>query len=284
MKIAFHHSDKPREIQLARHFADGARAYGHEVELRALGLEQTIGECDLAIMVGVKSRDLWNASRAAGAQTLMLDKGYSRHRAGPTWEYWRVSLNAHNPTQTTLMLRDMPSDRFEAMDWMVRPWRERDKRSAIVIAGSSAKYHEFYDLPDPTEYWNDMVRRIKALTKRPIIYRPKPSWRDALPIGGTVYSTRPDHLSTALEGAHCLITHGSNACFDAVAMGIPAIVLGDGVAAPISLTSLGLLHKPLCVENETRLQWLANLAYHQWTESEFASGEAWQTIGGWMDA
>ena len=152
-------------------------------------------------------------------------------------------------------------------------WRKSGLQ--IVFAGSSAKYHAFYDLPDPTAYAREVVARITKLSDRPIIYRPKPSWREAVPVPGSRFSHGKEGILSALANAHCLITHGSNACFEAALMGIPTIVLGAAVARPISSTSLDDIEFPF---RGKRIQWLNNLAYHQWTEGEMRSGEAWQTV------
>ncbi len=155
-----------------------------------------------------------------------------------------------------------------------------------MLAGSSAKYHAFYGLSDPTRYAQKIVKQLAHLTKREIIYRPKPSWREAVPIRGTRFSPPKsymlENLGHILPTAHCLITHGSNACFDAMVAGVPSIILGDGVALPISSCDLYKIEDLPKPRDHARLQLLANLAYHQWTESELASGQAWDTIGKWL--
>ncbi len=282
MLIAIHHSDKGREVALAHALAAGARIHGHDVELRALGPSQRIGGCDLACMVGVKAKPLWEASRVAGARTLILDKGYSRHRdpdEPSSWQYWRVSLDAHHPTETTLMQGIKPADRFEALGIEVKRWRRAGMH--VVFAGSSEKYHNFYDLPHPNTYAYKIVRGIAKRTKRAVIYRPKPSWRGAIAVPGATLSTSKELLSDVLGYAHAMVTHGSNACFEAAVAGIPTIILGNAVMKPISSTSLDEIEAP---RMEKRARLLQNLAYHQWTLPEFQSGEAWETIEEWFNA
>lgn len=284
MKVAFHHSDKPREQALAQAFGAGVRAHGHDFELRRLGPDQRIGDCDLACMVGVKSAELWRRTKRSGTRTLYLDKGYSRHR-GPsrTWEFWRVSLDRHHPTLTTLDI-PMPSDRLEAMGLEIKPWR-RLGCGPIIIAGSSAKYHDFYGLPDPTRWAAKIIRQISKATSRHITYRPKPSWRDAVPIEGAEFSPSSENLGPMLENAHAIVTHGSNACFDAMVAGVPSIILGEGVALAISDTDFSRIDRPgIPKRDERRIQLLANLAWHQYTEAEMAEGVAWNTIQGWLNA
>jgi hypothetical protein len=279
MKVVFFASDKPREQALARAFLQGASHYRADVEQRALCADPRVDDADVIAMVGVKSKQLFKRAQKAGAIPIMLDKGYVRtRRAGArVWEYWRVSVGAHHPTEQSLMSRKMPTDRFEALGLDVAPWRLRGHQ--IVIAGSSAKYHAFYGLPEPNDYYRDLVLATRARTARPIIYRPKPSFKDAERIEGTEHSTGDETITDTLWGAHALVTHGSNACFEAALLGVPSIVLGDAVAAPISSRSLDEIENPLRGKRE---QWLANLAYHQFTEEEYREGTAWSQIGRWL--
>jgi hypothetical protein len=279
VKVLFLHSDKPRERILAEAFIDGLKTVGDEGVKRPL---QHPIEVDTSVeavcMVGVKSRELFRAYGREGIRVLYFDKGYSRHKSlsvTRSWEYWRVSSGAHHPSRY-LMGRPFPSDRWERMGFELKPWREHGGH--IVFAGSSAKYHEFYDLPEPTTYAQKMIKRIRLLSPREIVYRPKPSWRDAVPIEGTRYSQLPETINDILDSAHALVTHGSNACFEAVIAGVPCIILGEAVAKPISSTDIDDIETPRLASDDERRQWLYNLAYQQWSLPEFCSGEAWKVI------
>lgn len=280
MRLCFYASDKPREIELASAVIAGAAEHGIEGFIKPLTPEIEIEPCDVACMVGVKSARLFRACQAARILPIYFDKGYVRSRRpeSRTWEYWRVSVGAHHPTGTTLCAHRKPADRLAALSLSVAPWRKRGLQ--IVFAGSSAKYHEFYGLPEPTRYARKLIGQIKRLSDRPIIYRPKPSWRDAEPIRGSLFSGGNEGITSTLANAHCLITHGSNACFEAALLGIPSIILGDAVARPISSTDLADLEAPRLGKRD---RWLAALAYHQWTLDELRSGEAWITVGEWVD-
>lgn len=279
MSLIFYASDKPRERDLARAFIAGARAHGWAAEYRALCAEPDVRGATAVAMVGVKSKRLFDLTRAAGAVPIMLDKGYIRSRRpdARVWEYWRVSVGAHHPTGTTLMANKYPHDRIEALGIEPRPWRTRGY--SIVIAGSSAKYHDFYGLAPPDQYYPRLAEALREFTDKQLIYRPKPSYREARPIKRALFSDGNETITQVLQGAFALVTHGSNACFEAAVLGIPSIVLGDGIAAPISSTHLIDVREPKLGKRD---QWMANLAYHQWTEAEMTSGEAFEHIGGWV--
>jgi len=280
MRLLFMASDKPREQELARAFIAGAKAHGVVADQRALCASPDVQGFDAVAMVGVKSKRLFEITRDYGAVPIMLDKGYIRTRRSDArvWEFWRVSVGAHHPTSTTLMAHKRSSDRLDRLGVELRPWRSRG--FSIVIAGSSAKYHDFYGLEPPNSYYAKLVADLAGLTRKPLIYRPKPSFKEAKRIKGAEFSIGNETINQVLEGAWALVTHGSNACFEAAVLGIPSIVLGDGIAAPIGSTSIEEIANPRMGKRE---QWLANLAYHQWTEAEMRSGEAWATIGEQVD-
>jgi hypothetical protein len=270
MKIGFFHSDKPRERDLSKAFLTGLAINGAKVEAHSNSDLAALAGLDAAAMVGVKSRKLWKAAIKAGVIPIMLDKGYIRTRAAGSrvWEYWRVSVGGHHPIATIDRPRQK-DDRWKALGIEIKPWRSRG--FSIVIAGSSAKYHEFHGLPEPTIWAADIAMQIRKYSDAPIIYRPKPSWDGAVPIDGTEYSGGDESITSVLEGAACLITHGSNACFEAALLGVPSIVIGEGVLAPISSRSVADIKNPL---RQKRDQLFANLAYHQWTEVEMRTGLA----------
>jgi hypothetical protein len=278
IRVIFHHSDKPREVQLAHAFQRGVERYGDACTLWQLGAPRPVGWYDLACMVGVKSDTIWRSSVGWARHRMMLDKGYSRHKIGGFWEYWRLALDAHQPTRTTLMAREFPVDRMRRFRWLPKLYIRKPR--AILLAGSSEKYHKFHDLPHPTAYAKDIIAQLGDLTSQEIIYRPKPSWKAARPIEGSTFSPAKQDLTDLWDKISCMVTHGSNACVDAMLAGIPTVTLGDGVAAAIGGTQLS---QALAPPRPERAQWLANLAYHQYSESEMTAGIAWPVVRRWLD-
>jgi hypothetical protein len=273
VKIVFFASEKRREINLARAFLAGAKSHGFEVERRTSNDVPSTTDYHYACMVGVKSARLWQLMRARNVIPIMFDKGYCRTKSGGGWNYWRVSVGSHNPSDASLSL-GYPSDRFFKLGFKVsRSWRSEGKH--IVIAGSSAKYHNFHGLMDPSSYARWLVREIRKYSDRPIVYRPKPSWRDAEPIRGTVFSQAGLSLNLDLNNAHALVTHGSNSCFEAALCGVPSIVTGNGVMKSVSSNTIEEIENPL---RGLRYPVFHALAYHQWTLAEMESGEAFETI------
>ena len=112
----------------------------------------------------------------------------------------------------------------------------------------------------------------------PVIYRPKPSWKDAVPIANTDFSTGKTSFKQALNKVKVVVTHGSNASLEAIIAGVPCISLGDSAVAGICDDSLDYLFNPYMPTREEIQQRINNIAYCQWQLKEMASGEAWEFI------
>lgn len=282
MKFTFLAADKEREHRLAEAFIEGLGQQGDEGEIVFKSKDVDWDASDAFGMVGVKSLKLFQQARSAGKQVVYFDKGYFRHR-GPnrTWEYWRVAVNDHHPTDYVARAKHGPA-RWERLSRRrvegFKSWRDPQSPGPVIYAGSSEKYHAFAGLPEPTEYAAQIVKDIKRRSNRLVVYRPKPTWMDAEPVRGASFSGREDNLGDLLRGAWCLVTNGSNAGFDAVLAGVPCIVLGNGIARPISSTSLDDIEKPYEATESERLQWLSNISWCMFTEEEMCQGLAWAAI------
>lgn len=290
--IFWQHPEHKRERDLALAVAMGAKACGDEVQiLDVTSGEPEVRECDLVMKVGVKSRDWFKAYRAAGISYCYFDKGYIRTRSLTEWlEYWRMSVNGHQPVGFIEKAR-YDCNRAVAMGLGLLPWQHQGK-APIVVDGSSAK-HWFFNSDEQISGQEELdafanakcrtlVAEVRDATNRPIIFRPKPSWPGARPIDGTEWARkRPgvDDKDCAfdLRRAHAVVTYGSNLCFDAVCFGVPAIILGDGIARPISSTSLREIENPRLATDAQRRQWLNNCAWCQFKLEEFRSGMGWKT-------
>ncbi len=262
---------KKRESRLAMEAAAGFRKFGFEI--KQVGPDDTINDCDLICVIGVKSMNRMSEANAAGIPYLYFDKGYSRKPG-----YWRIGLNSHQPTEYLNDI-DYPEDRRIMFDWNPKPWRKNRPTDDILFAGSSLKFHVIKNLSHPTEYAQDVINRIRTHAKRRIVYRPKPSWKEAEPIKGTVFS-REKGIENVFDRTGVLITYGSNSCFEALLNGIPSIILGDAVTRSISDTSINehSLLNPRKASEPERLQLLNNLAYYQWKPDELESGLMWENV------
>jgi hypothetical protein len=124
--------------------------------------------------------------------------------------------------------------------------------------------------PEEWERW--AIAEIKKYSKRTIVYRPKPSWKGAKPITGTITSGREREVEQDLRNAWAVVTHHSNVAVDALVAGVPAFCWG-GVALEMSLQTLARIEDPHFPDG--RLQWMADIAYTQWSIAEMRTGLPW---------
>lgn len=275
-----------REFRLAEAVLAGFSRHG----INSQGIPKTSepvlpDDCTILCFFGVKGAHIRQAAEAHGIPWLYFDKPYllyprvhakpSRTRTPKSHTYWRVSICAHNPTEWLATDRHT-TERWDKLlslsdlDYHVG-WRDNGPEAPVIFAGSSEKYHIFHGLPHPTAYAEQKIAELRAITGRPVLYRPKPSWRGATPIPDTA-NAGGRLIAPHLESAHALVTHGSGACFDALVAGVPGIVLGEGVTKPISSTSIKEVDRPRRASEVERRQLLANLAWWQFELSEIRSG------------
>ena len=264
MRVTFYASEKERETKLAEALREGAARHGDELRILS---GQGATHDGVACMFGVKSADRLHACWQNGQETILFDKGYTRDG-----RYIRAAVNAIQPIRSFQVGRK--PDRWSKVGARLHP---RRRGRSIIFAGSSEKFHRAAGLAHPTIYASQVIEELRARTGRPIIYRPKPSWRHAIPIEGSEMR-REGPLSALLADAHALVTWGSSAAVEAIVSGVPVVALGDTIARPVSETNLDRIAMPYFPSDDRRLQWCSDLAYCQWTLDEYASGEAWGHI------
>lgn len=291
--IVFYAADKPREHMLAKAWQTGIEAAGHTFELRRIAEygETTDGndlrwpgpspDTDIAMFFGVKgkSRLVLDDHLAMGRQTIMLDKGYTRSKGeGGHTEYSRVVINALDPSDYMMKFPRLP-DRFDALG-IALPGRRKARGGHILFCGSTQKYHDFHRLGDTTEYAERVFEKLRKVSSRHFLYRPKPSAKLVAPVRGASLSGGSMAISEALRGCHAVVTHGSSAAMDAVLSGIPALVLGKCIASPVSEHDITKIEDPFYPTDDERRVWANAMAYCQWTNEEARSGEAWNYCTG----
>jgi hypothetical protein len=209
-------------------------------------------------------RPLIDRWQARGRTWIYWDRGYCRRvfatdlPRGADGGMYRWHINAFQMAK----IRQVPSDRWIHTKTEVIPWSRNGRH--IVIAEPSPYYAKFHRIEDWTER---TVRRLREITDRPLVSRTKEMQRRA-----------SDHMAGGrrlwddLQGAHALVTHGSNAAVEAVIMGCPVFVDASSAAALVGKTDLGEIEDPIYPEREP---WLWSLAYCQFNESELVDGTLW---------
>jgi hypothetical protein len=202
------------------------------------------------------------AWRKRGRTFVYWDRGYFRRifatdlPTGADGGYYRWQVNAYQMRE----IRSVPGDRWEAARTDLWSWGRNGRH--IVVAEPSPSYQAFHGI---TGWKERTVEALRNVTDRPLIYRDKEMQRFGR------------KLHDDLRGAHCLVTHGSNAAVEAVIMGCPVVVHPDSAAALVGLTDIAKVETPLYPDREP---WVRSLAYNQWNERELVDGTLWRMLEG----
>lgn len=287
MRVIFYYADKSSRTRASGHERKIAKAFGQGVrnvgdEFYAIPTHQYAEPAldgDVAVMFGVKSVRMYRDHKAYGYRVVMLDKGYvgvptKGSFVGGRRDYYRVAANGLQPK----LPHGLPDDRWRRLGVDMLPMREPSNDGNVILALSSQKYCDWYGHGDANHYAARWVKRLRKVTKRRIIYRPKPSFKDAHEIRGAAFSRPPETLREILTGAHVLCTHGSGAAVDAVIAGVPVLAWGDSITKRIATFSHEAIERLYIPSDQDRYQFLSDLAYCQWSIDEMVSGEAWAHI------
>jgi hypothetical protein len=187
------------------------------------------------------------------------DRGYARRvfatclPTGDNGGYYRFHRNAYQLRN----VRDLPDDRWRKLHTSVEPWQKGGRH--IVIAAPTRTYARFHNC----QSWiADTIDALARVTDRQLVIRDKEQ-----------YKRRPIQMD--LKGAHCLVTHASNAAVESVILGCPVFVHPDSAAALVGLTDLRKIETPIYPE---RQPWLNALSYSQFCEKELIDGVLWRLL------
>lgn len=250
----------------------GVQRFGDKAELKSSLTYKGIPEYDVIVFYGLAGGlDRLFTDYRKTRKAVYVDLGYWGRRKRSRYDgYHKLAVNARHPTDY-FQTRPHSADRFKQHGVPIRPWRETGRH--ILVAGMSAKAAHAEGL-SPHSWERATIQRLRQLTDRPIIYRPKPNWIEAKPIPGSIFDkTTP--LEAALHDCHAVVTHHSNVAVDALLAGVPCIC-PHGVASVLSghrLEDIEALRKAV-----GRGQWAADLAWTQWSVDEMKSGAAWRYL------
>lgn len=234
---------------------------------------------DVAVFYGLEGNTpkIFRDYRRAG-KAVYIDLGYwSRKTLEHKWSgYHKLTVNDRHPTEY-FQLQEHDDARFAKFGMKILPWKTQgiwpEDQKAILLAGMGDKGAVAEGFAaEEWERW--AIEKIRAVTKRTIIYRPKPSWKMARPIHGKniQYSPAQQNLYRMLPELHCVVTHHSNVAIDGLLAGVPCFVI-KGAALPLGSSDLSLIETPLKPDGRERL--FRDLAYCQWSVTEMHSGTPW---------
>lgn len=256
----------------------GIRRVGEDDVEIALSTQYTQALHDVAVFYGLAGRlgDVMTTFSASKVRRAVhIDLGYfGRRDGGRMAGYHKITVDDRHPT-AYFRSREHSGHRIRQFGIKPAPWREPNPNAPVIIAGMGPKGAAAEGYLHG-EWETEAARIIRRYSKRPIIYRPKPNCPGSPAIAGTIY-TPPDSvpLLTQLAGAHAIVSHHSNANVEALVAGIPSFTEA-GVAMAMGLSDLAMIETPLMPL--TRDQWLADIAWCQWSVAEMAEGKPWRHL------
>jgi hypothetical protein len=250
---------KKFKLDLFTNIAVDIRRAGGQVALHDMEILKGLPD-DVIPIVGctVELRPIIDDWIARKRKWIYWDRGYWS-RVFATWlprgengGMYRWHVGSYQLQQ----ISEFPPDRLKRHQPPVRPWRKGGRH--IVIAQPTIPYSDFHQL----DRWIDYtLKALSGVTNRQIVIRCKDSKRS---------------LQDDLEGAHALVTHGSNAAVEACILGCPVFVDRASAAALVGSTDLSKIEEPVYPDREP---WLRALSYSQFDEKELVDGTLWRLLG-----
>ena len=201
--------------------------------------------------LGHPIRRKWTEAHVAnGGRLIGWDLGYwDRDNA------MRVTVDNLHPWR---LITDMPKGRWEQANIALR--EDADPEGPILLVGMGRKSRAQFAMQDRA-WEREALKAIRMVyPDRKIHYRPKVP-EDAIP--GTV-SVGGCPIQEAIQGCSLVVCRHSNVAVDACIAGVP-VVCEDGAARAIYRPELAM---PINPTAQTRLRFLQNLAWWQWTPNE----------------
>lgn len=234
-----------------------------------------VEEADRVIMWGLGNPAMAAAGKSAlarGAHFVTWDLGYFMRRGTDDERRWRVSVDAMHPDEI-VMARDRPPERWDSLGIALR--NEFDPDGPVILVGMGRKSAVWYG-EEVGEWERDTALKIEALwPDRRHIFRPKPGHPGHCQSVPRFAVQSERSVEAALSGASLVVVRHSNVAIDAVIAGVPVVASGGIAAAVVDLTPDGD-HEPL--DDETRLSFLRNAAWFEYSISEMTSPYMWDRI------
>lgn len=205
-----------------------------------------------------------------GGRWIVLENGYIQTQA----TQYAVGLNGFNGWGDHRN-ESSPPDRWESLGLEIKPWRESGEH---VVLFAQMGGHD-YSLTMPPYWPDDIVQRLSLLTRRSIIYRPKPL-RPKYLTKQYKNVSMPSFVDTPLswyfENAWAAVVYSSKTAVEALRCGIPALYDGPmSILRTIVPRGVEFIEDPPQPE---RWPFFCDLAYAQWSAEELSTGLPFQRL------
>lgn len=236
---------------------------------------------EIAVIFGVyksKIRQSWSRGkifrqqREKNLDVIVLETGYV-NRGDEETHHYAAGFNGLNG-RADFRAKNMGPERWESLGVQLKPYNRGEK---VILCGQvpwDASLEFGIEKPPKHEDWlSETAQKLKAITTRPIVFRPHPLAK-LPPLKGCEFSTRP--LAEDLKDAHAVVTFNSNSGVEALIDGKAVFAFDEGsMVWELANKSLLDIDNP---KYEDRKQWARDLACKQWSLADFKNGVAWKHL------
>lgn len=286
-------ANHPRFEQILMKFATGVIESGDEA---FLSYDEQYYPCDVAVIFGswkdrsdthhrVKNEIIKKAKNFIVLETPLIGRGPVHNVMPDVW--YRVGLNGFLNDTGNFNNKHKTWDRWDlirkSLGVELKAYNDSNKDAPIIVAlqlpgDASLRGASIEDWAVHT------VQAIRTQSDRKIIVRTpqlerqyKESLIKVKDFPNVEFQTgTKDNLIPTLESAHCAVTYSSGLAIDALINGCPVVACSPSSFAydicPNTVDMIDRIKKP------NRDQWLFNLSYAQWHESEIERGLPWRHL------
>ena len=320
MKIAICQTKPGKAKEIGESFAEGVVKQGHFVDfIEDKSDLYKLEQCDASFQIGEATRyevlcfhtdpdnmplqgymrvAIKNKQLELNRQRFIVDCGlFKDHRYKPMEDrYFSIGLDGIKG-KALFYNENSPKDRWQKRNIRIKQYRESGEHVLIIgqthygagllhVGSESDPMSNMWT--NPTDYYHNLVKRVREYTDRPIIFRTHPIGDKEIrnrirPPEGVENVTVTDALAQDIEedlkNAWCSITRTSNGAIDSVLEGIPTIT-EDPVclAHDISEHTIKNTDKPFYPNMKKRNQWLYDMSYAEWSLEEMRQGLTWKHL------
>lgn len=197
------------------------------------------------------------AFRAAGGEVIVWEEGYTRY-LHPV-KHFAAALDGHNGSGR--WFPDGPH-RWRALGLDMAPWRADGDH--ILVCGQRGIGARA--MASPAGWHDDVARRLRKITDRPVVVRPHP---------GKNKATAPP-LEQQIAGAWAVVVWSSASALRALLMGVPVFYEAPHHVLEEAMTrGVEQVERP---PTPDRLEAMERMAWAQWSMDEIAAGEPFRHL------
>jgi len=246
----------------------GIRAQGYDLNRGTLPTDLLVTWTPWNNSIGHRAGE---HQKSSGKDWIVFENGYLNASNGT--RYYCAGLNGFNG-HGDHRLYTIDNSRFDDLKIDIKDWSKND--GYILIVSQFGHRDTRYSMP--VDWPNIIIEKIRKVTDRPILYRPKPG-KLRIPTKlykNTTIASVDDPIDELIKGAHITVIWNSKAAIESLIAGVPVVVNAPiGISKPMG-TEVSNIESPYYPEN--RLEFFRELACSQWNEDEIYAGRPFRHL------